>query len=108
MPTFTFAATARRRATSVSAMIFSRNGFAVAYDERPEVLGAAATVRDVSMPERATGGGAGQGGRPPESPRGPHGTRVRGTRQAEAVASVLDRLSGFSSAQQIHAELRDR
>lgn len=96
-------------------MIFSRNGFAVAYDERPEVLSAAATVRDVSMPERATGGGAGLGGGrgakragPPEAPRGPHGTRVRGTRQAEAVASVLDRLSGFSSAQQIHAELRDR
>ena len=38
----------------------------------------------------------------------PHGTRVRGTRQAEAVASVLDRLPGFCSAQQIHAELRDR
>jgi Fur family transcriptional regulator, ferric uptake regulator len=89
-------------------MIFSRNGFAVGYDERPEVLGAAATVRDVSMPERATGGGAGPGGQPSEAPRAPHGTRVRGTRQAEAVASVLDRLSGFSSAQQIHAELRDR
>jgi Fur family ferric uptake transcriptional regulator len=49
----------------------------------------------VSLPERAT------------SER-PHGTRVRGTRQAEAVASVLDRLPGFSSAQQIHAELRER
>ncbi len=60
------------------------------------------------MPERAAGGGAGPGGRPPEAPRGPHGTRVRGTRQAEAVASVLDRLSGFCSAQQIHAELRER
>jgi Fur family ferric uptake transcriptional regulator len=36
------------------------------------------------------------------------GTRVRGTRQAEALASVLGRLSGFNSAQQIHAELRRR
>jgi Fur family ferric uptake transcriptional regulator len=48
----------------------------------------------VSTPERASGAT-------------PHGTRVRGTRQAEAVASVLDRLPGFCSAQQIHAELRD-
>lgn len=47
------------------------------------------------MPERAIGGR-------------PHGTRVRGTRQAEAVAAVLDRLPGFCSAQQIHAELRER
>ncbi len=67
------------------------------------------------MPERATGGGAGPGGGrgvkragPPEAPRGSHGTRVRGTRQAEAVAFVLDRLPGFCSAQQIHAELRER
>jgi Fur family transcriptional regulator, ferric uptake regulator len=36
------------------------------------------------------------------------GTRVTRTRQAEAVASVLDGLPGFCSAQQIHAELRDR
>ena len=36
------------------------------------------------------------------------GTRVRGTRQAEALASVLDSLPGFWSAQQIHAELRRR
>ena len=36
------------------------------------------------------------------------GTRVRGTRQAEALASVLDSLPGFLSAQQIHAELRRR
>src|SRR5260370_19610263 len=36
------------------------------------------------------------------------GTRVRGTRQAEALASVLGRLPGFNSAQQIHAELRRR
>jgi Fur family ferric uptake transcriptional regulator len=34
------------------------------------------------------------------------GTRVRGTRQAEALASVLSSLPGFLSAQQIHAELR--
>jgi len=49
----------------------------------------------VRLPERAT-------------PGRPHGTRVRGTRQAEAVTAVLDRLPGFSSAQQIHAELRER
>jgi len=36
------------------------------------------------------------------------GTRVRGTRQAEALASVLGSLPGFNSAQQIHAELRRR
>jgi Fur family ferric uptake transcriptional regulator len=34
------------------------------------------------------------------------GTRVRGTRQAEALSKALDSLSGFCSAQQIHAELR--
>ncbi len=34
------------------------------------------------------------------------GTRVRGTRQAEALSAALDSLSGFCSAQQIHAELR--
>lgn len=36
------------------------------------------------------------------------GTRVRGTRQAEALNQVLTDLSGFSSAQDIHAELRRR
>ena len=36
------------------------------------------------------------------------GTRVRGTRQAEALSAVLDGLPGFCSAQQIHAELRSR
>ena len=36
------------------------------------------------------------------------GTRVRGTRQAEALAAVLGSLAGFNSAQQIHAELRRR
>jgi Fur family transcriptional regulator, ferric uptake regulator len=34
------------------------------------------------------------------------GTRVRGTRQAEALAGALEGLPGFCSAQQIHAELR--
>ena len=34
------------------------------------------------------------------------GTRVRGTRQGEALAVALQRMPGFSSAQQIHAELR--
>ncbi|GLY74353.1 transcriptional repressor [Actinoallomurus iriomotensis] len=36
------------------------------------------------------------------------GTRVRGTRQAEALASALECLAGFRSAQDIHAELRRR
>src|ERR1700680_1362189 len=36
------------------------------------------------------------------------GTRVRGTRQAEALSVALDGLPGFCSAQQIHAELRRR
>lgn len=36
------------------------------------------------------------------------GTRVRGTRQAEAVNAVLAELPAFSSAQDIHAELRRR
>ena len=36
----------------------------------------------------------------------PGGTRVRGTRQSEALSAALDSLSGFCSAQQIHAELR--
>jgi Fur family ferric uptake transcriptional regulator len=33
---------------------------------------------------------------------------VRGTRQAEALAVALERMPGFSSAQQIHAELRNQ
>jgi Fur family transcriptional regulator, ferric uptake regulator len=37
----------------------------------------------------------------------PGGTRVRGTRQAEVLSAVLDNLSGFCSAQEIHARLRD-
>ncbi|HEV2450402.1 MAG TPA: Fur family transcriptional regulator [Streptosporangiaceae bacterium] len=41
---------------------------------------------------------------PAKSPSG--GTRVRETRQAEALSRALDSLSGFCSAQQIHAELR--
>jgi Fur family transcriptional regulator, ferric uptake regulator len=52
-------------------------------------------VRVVNFPERG-------------SSERPQGTRIRGTRQAEAVAAVLDRLPGFCSAQQIHAELRGR
>lgn len=38
----------------------------------------------------------------------PRGTRVRGTRQAEAIAAALNGLPGFCSAQDIHAELRRR
>ena len=46
----------------------------------------------------------------PSRPAAPtaRGTRVRGTRQAEALSAVLDGLPGFCSAQQIHAELRSR
>ena len=40
--------------------------------------------------------------------RQPRGTRVRGTRQAEAIVSALAGMPGFSSAQDIHAELRSR
>jgi Fur family transcriptional regulator, ferric uptake regulator len=36
----------------------------------------------------------------------PRGTRVRGTKQASAVAAALITLPGFRSAQEIHAELR--
>ncbi len=36
------------------------------------------------------------------------GTWVRGTRQAEALSAVLADLPAFSSAQEIHAELRRR
>lgn len=43
---------------------------------------------------------------PADRPLG--GTRVRGTRQAGALSAVLDGLPGFCSAQQIHAELRQR
>jgi Fur family ferric uptake transcriptional regulator len=45
---------------------------------------------------------------PPATPPAARGTRVRGTRQAEALAAVLAGLPGFCSAQQIHAELRSR
>jgi Fur family transcriptional regulator, ferric uptake regulator len=38
----------------------------------------------------------------------PRGTRVRGTKQAEALAGALASLPGFCSAQEIHAELRRR
>ncbi len=44
----------------------------------------------------------------PATPAWGRGTRVRGTRQAEALAFVLGSLTGFNSAQQIHAELRRR
>ena len=44
----------------------------------------------------------------PAKPAVGRGTRVRGTRQAEALASVLGSLPGFQSAQQIHAELGRR
>jgi Fur family ferric uptake transcriptional regulator len=44
---------------------------------------------------------------PPGSPAA-RGTRVRGTRQAEALVAVLGDLPGFHSAQDIHAELRRR
>ena len=43
---------------------------------------------------------------PPAAKSLPGGTRVRGTRQAEALSAALDNLAGFASAQQIHAELR--
>jgi Fur family ferric uptake transcriptional regulator len=36
------------------------------------------------------------------------GTRVRGTPQASALATALESLAGFRSAQDIHAELRRR
>ena len=49
----------------------------------------------MSTPQSATSAGA-------------RGTRVRGTRQAEALSAALDGLPGFCSAQQIHAELRRR
>jgi Fur family ferric uptake transcriptional regulator len=39
---------------------------------------------------------------------GVRGTRVRGTRQSAALNQVLQDLSGFRSAQDIHAELRRR
>lgn len=38
----------------------------------------------------------------------PRGTRVRGTKQAEALTTALAALPGFTSAQEIHAELRRR
>ncbi|MEO3809965.1 Fur family transcriptional regulator [Sphaerisporangium sp. B11E5] len=45
---------------------------------------------------------------PPAGGAAARGTRVRGTRQAEALVTVLGNLSGFHSAQDIHAELRRR
>lgn len=43
-----------------------------------------------------------------EQDQQPRGTRVRGTKQASALASALTSLPGFCSAQEIHAELRRR
>jgi Fur family ferric uptake transcriptional regulator len=40
------------------------------------------------------------------TPDHPRGTRVRGTKQAVAVAAAMASLPGFRSAQEIHAELR--
>ncbi|WP_214412284.1 Fur family transcriptional regulator [Sphaerisporangium fuscum] len=45
---------------------------------------------------------------PPQQLEQSRGTRVRGTRQAEALVTVLGKLTGFHSAQEIHAELRRR
>ena len=45
--------------------------------------------------------------RPASAPQG-RGTRVRGTRQAEALAIALQSMPGFCSAQQIHAALRSQ
>lgn len=36
------------------------------------------------------------------------GTRIRGTRQAEALVAALADMPGFCSAQELHAELRRR
>lgn len=44
----------------------------------------------------------------PAIPQSPRGTRVRGTRQSEALSAALDGLPGFCSAQEIHAEMRRR
>jgi Fur family transcriptional regulator, ferric uptake regulator len=64
----------------------------VPQNETEERLPLPASVRIVTTPAP---------GKPPAG-----GTRVRGTRQAEALSAALDGLSGFCSAQQIHAELR--
>jgi Fur family transcriptional regulator, ferric uptake regulator len=47
-------------------------------------------------------------GTAPPAGSGVRGTRVRGTRQSAALNEVLQDLSGFRSAQDIHAELRRR
>lgn len=46
--------------------------------------------------------------RPPQRNASGPGTRVRATRQAEAVSQALADLPEFRSAQEIHAELRRR
>jgi Fur family transcriptional regulator, ferric uptake regulator len=43
-----------------------------------------------------------------ETSRPPRAPRARGTRQAQAIAAALASMPGFSSAQEIHAELRRR
>jgi Fur family ferric uptake transcriptional regulator len=43
-----------------------------------------------------------------EQEQQPRGTRIRGTKQASALATALASLPGFCSAQEIHAELRRR
>ncbi len=43
-----------------------------------------------------------------ERPTGPRATRVRGTKQAQALATALASMPGFCSAQDIYAELRRR
>lgn len=43
-----------------------------------------------------------------ERPIGPRATRVRGTKQAQALATALASMPGFCSAQDIYAELRRR
>jgi Fur family transcriptional regulator, ferric uptake regulator len=56
-------------------------------------------VRDQASGSQGSSGHSG----PPAPARG---TRVRGTKQAQALAAALDSLPGFCSAQEIHAELR--
>jgi len=59
-------------------------------------------VRDQASGSPGPSGSSGSSGS-----SGPaRGTRVRGTRQAHALAAALGSLPGFCSAQEIHAELR--
>ena len=54
--------------------------------------------------DQASGSPGSSGHSGPSAPA--RGTRVRGTKQAQALAAALDSLPGFCSAQEIHAELR--